>query len=167
MANTLTAYSSYAEVRAALGVSTTEVTDAVLSQTMWVTYLNSDLESVKSDLVTVFDTLSALASPSLLESKLLSLIKLYATFSVANRLLVSLPYFGVKELTDGRASFTRADNPFEDVYNGIAANISILKYRMLAAYSTLYPSEIVPTKLNFATGLIRATGLAVNPVTGA
>lgn len=161
----LTTYTSYAEIRAVLGVSETEVPDSVLSLSIYDFRATLELEDVYVDLPSDFATVSALPSKSANQQRFLDLTKLYVPYAIAKELLMSLPMFSVKQLTDGRAGFRRQDDVHKEMKDNIEQALLALKYRLGAIYMVLYPSKV--TTLSNATQLlVRSTGLSKDPVTG-
>ena len=164
----LTDYTTYDEVRGTLGVSATELPDAVLSQAQWATMLELDLEDVAADLSTQYTTISALPSLSRTtqQQRLYDLVRLFASYTTANTLLTSLPMFGVERLTDGRAEFQRVSDPFTDTREGVSATLVKILKKLAAAYLVLFPNGTVSTPTSTFTMAV-ATGLSVDPVTNA
>jgi hypothetical protein len=160
----LTDYCTYSEVRATLGVSTTELTDATLSSTMYVTLVTLALEDVHTNIPTEFAAVSALSSGSRTaqQARFYDLVKLYAPYALAKELLVSLPLFSVQRLTDGKAEFQRQSDIFQDTKDGIDSALVALRYRLAAAYETLHAGSI-NTRTRLITSL--SAGLATDPVT--
>jgi hypothetical protein len=164
----LTDFTTYDEVRGTLGVSATELPDTVLSQAQWATMLQLDLEDVAIALPTEYLTISALSpvSRTAQQQRLYDLVRLFASYTTANTLLTSLSMFGVERLTDGRAEFQRASDPFSDTREGVTATLAKILKKLIAAYLVLFPSaEVATTVITFP--LTAATGLSVDPVTNA
>lgn len=161
----LTDYTTYAEVRAVLGVSTTELPDSILALSIYAMQATLALEDVYVDIPTDYATISALPSKTVPQQRFVDLVKLYVPYRVAKELLTSLPMFSVKQLSDGRAEFQRQADVFADVRDGVDAAISSLRYRLAAAYKSLFPLNGVTVTAPTLTVTL-ATGLATNPVTG-
>lgn len=161
----ITTYTTYEEVRAVLGVSSTELTDATLALSIYDTGATLALEDIHENLPTDFATVSALLSKTAQEKRFVDLVKLYVPYQIAKQLLVSLPLFSVQRLTDGRAEFQRQTDVFADVRDGVDAGLTSLRYRLAAVYKVLYPLNDVTTSAPTLT-MVMSTGLAVNPVTG-
>ena len=163
---TLSTYTTPETVRAVLGVSKTELTDATLDLPIWLITVEHNLEAVSEGIVEEFAVVEAVppASRDVKQKKFYELVQLYAPYSLAKELLVSLPLFSVKSLTDGKAEFQRQDNVFEDVKDGVDAALTSLKYRLLAAYESL--TSATPTaRPTFST--IVSSPLGTDPVTNA
>jgi hypothetical protein len=162
----LTTYTSYAEIRAVLGVSSTELTDAALSQQAYYTLFILALEDIDVAIPGYYDTISALPTPSTSETRFIDLVNLFAAYSTAKELLTSLPLFSVKELTDGRASFARQSDPYQAVRDGIEATFETLRLRIATLYNTLANGTSTVGTRTLPTLTIGAT-LATDPVTNA
>lgn len=132
----LTDYTTYAEVRAVLGVSVYELTDATLGLPIYTRGLQSRLYSatgtfgsVSGSLIDVFEALTAdgetLTSD---EENMLGLIKQFATFSVAEACLSGLSLLALKTETDGEAAQSRfsSEATYKDVGIAIRQNLASL-----------------------------------------
>lgn len=160
----ITTYTSYAEIRAVLGVSSTELTDAQLALPIYDLHSTLVLEDVYVDLPADFATVSALPSKSANQQRFLDLTKLYVPYAIANELVKSLPMSTVKQLTDGRAGFMRQDDVQKEMQDNIDQTLLAVKYRLSAIYATLFPSKVVKVS-NIATALTKASTLGKDPVT--
>lgn len=152
------------EVRAVLGVSTTELSDAQLDLPLYPIVVEQALEDIHASLQEDYELVKALPSPSTQQHKLLDAVKMYALYSLANHLTVSLPMFSVKSLTDGRAEFQRQTDVWKDTKDGILAQLNSMRYRLAAIYQGLYPGNAVVSSVSLS--MLKAVGLAVDPVTG-
>lgn len=161
----ITDYTSPDEIRAALGVSFTELPDSVLSLTQYELLLTLDLEEVNTSVPAAYATISALlvGDRSLAQQRFYLLARLFATYAIARTLLTSLPLFAVERLTDGRAEFQRQADIYEDVRDGVKSMFNTASTRLAAAYLVLVPGATVPATSTFA--YTSSTGLGVDPVT--
>jgi hypothetical protein len=158
---------SFDDVRAALGVSSDEITDTTLSLDLYEFNLVSELESIGLTLIADYEAQKASAPDTWTEeqTRFHQAVKLFSAYAVAKQATVALPMFSPKEQTDGKAALVRfAQNPYKDT---IAA--------ILQAY------DVYRTKLEAAYGVIKMTGTpeastrpyfivatpAYDPVTGA
>jgi hypothetical protein len=162
----LLTYTTYDEIRAALGVSDTELPDTVLALPMYNVFAANVLEDVHANLADDFAAMSALPSPTAAQSRFIDLVKLYVLFGIAKQLTTSLPLFSVSQLSDGRAGFSRYDEAYKDLIGGIEQNLLSIRYRLYASYTSLFPGTAI-TAPSTTFSLVKATGLAVNPVTNA
>lgn len=161
----LTDYTTYAEVRAVLGVSTTELPDTVLAQPQHAIMLTLDLEDINTGIPALYTTVSALpeVSRSADQQRFYDLARLTAAYAIARNLLTSLPLFSVSRLTDGRAEFERQKDIFEDVRKAVNAMYDKLRLKLSAIFVVLTPSQ--PVYASVTQVFTAATGLATDPVT--
>ena len=131
----LTEYTSYAEVRAVLGVSIYELPDATLALDMFTQRLQTRLRSTTGtfgattgSLITIFDALSALSSPTADEEDMLFLIRQYALYLVAENCLTGLSLFALKSESDGKTTQTRfsPEATFKDVAAAVRQQLNSL-----------------------------------------
>ena len=141
MSVAITVYTTYADIRAILGVAEEEITDNVVGLTVYAIGLNLALESVlgtlapdteERDLAEHHVYIDALSSPTDDQTKLLETIEIYATYIVADLLADSLPMSAPKTQTDGKSSLTRFSS--QDTYNSVRANI---KYGLAKYYAII------------------------------
>jgi hypothetical protein len=164
---TLTSYTTYDEIRAALGVSATEITDLVLARPVYDILLETDLEAVNANIPSLYATISALPSLSrtTAQQRFYDLVRLFACYSLAKTLLSSLPFFAVERLTDGRAEFQRQKDLFGDVRQSIDGIYNTVRLRLSQAQLAVTPLET--PYVTTAYDYVVATGLALDPVTNA
>ena len=159
----ITTYTTYDSVRATLGVSDDEIEDATLALEIWATNLDFSLDEFSSELVPSYTLIAAKPEGTRTadEKKVYAATRLYATYTVANDLLRSLPMFSFKRLTDGKAETERFD-AWKDTKEGVQAGLAAIKLRLELALSKV-TSYNVPVRSSFRfTG---STGLATDPVT--
>lgn len=161
----LTDYTTYAEVRAVLGVSATEINDTVLAQSQWAFGLILDLEDTSVNIPSLYATVSALPalSRTTAQQRFYDLVRLFASYSTAQQLLASLPLFSVQKLTDGRAEFNRFAEAFKEVADDIRASFTVIRVRLATSYQGLAPGDAVIQTL--APVFVGVSTLAVDPVT--
>jgi hypothetical protein len=161
---TILDYTSYDQVRAVLGVSSDEVTDTELALPVWEMTLNEKFSDISSLIATNYSTIAALSSGSRtpVQVKFFETVKLYATYLIAQDLLVALPMFGFQSITDGKASQQRFDR-WEDIKTGIEKNVNVLKGKVRLTLAALDASYSAPAAVSRV--FMASTGLAVDPVT--
>lgn len=108
----LSEFTTFGDVRAALGVTSDELEDATLSLRLYDFSLRADLDSINSELINTFRSIAAETNPTDDEIKLQEMVQLFSTYSVAKHLTTSLPMFSFKEVTDGKASDTRSSESY-------------------------------------------------------
>lgn len=162
----ITDYTTYAEIRSILGVSDEEIPDTELELPIWSMMLDQKLEEV-SELVavnrqTVSGTPVENRTPAQIKFQAVS--GLYAAYAVAQELLVSLPMFGFKQLTDGKAEIIRFDR-WDDLKAGVQKGANAMRVKLRLALAALDPSFSLPPATTSV--FIVSTGIATDPVTGA
>lgn len=167
-------FTSYAEIRAVLGVSATELPDSVLEQPQWETILNIELEEISDNLATKYAYIVEMYGGVFIEPpdgllkkerKFYELTRLYAAYVLAKNLLTSLPIFSVQQLTDGRASFTRQTDIFADVRDGILGMCTTLKSKLSLAYLAIDSTATAAAYSANTLSYTVSTGLAISPIT--
>lgn len=118
----LTTYTTYDDIRAVLGVTTDELSDATLALQLYDDGLKADFEDVSLNLLTTFATVSAATPPLTAEQgRFLERMRLFATFSVAQQLLTSLPLFSPKTIGDGKAVMERHADPLRETVKRVTS----------------------------------------------
>ena len=158
----VTDYTSYADVRAALGVSSEDVEDATLALDLDANLLESDLEDVNSSVPSTYDTTKVLPTPTADETRFLKACQVFATFSVARQLTASLPLFAAKQTTDSKAGVQRFDNPYKDTIKALEAQYEKAKARLAATYATVTTTTTTTTTRTWFSVVPPAS----DPVTG-
>ena len=134
----LTAFTSYADIRAALGVGIAEISDAVISLPLYENGLGAELDKLSLALETDFVSTTALASKTSDQTRFLRAVQLFATYAVARQLTGSLPLFSAKEIHDGKASMIRySANPYEATVTAVKDGFESYKALALAAYAAV------------------------------
>jgi len=163
----LTDYTTSDDVRATLGVSRTELPNTSIETSNNELIVVLALEDVSTDIPTEFATVSALPSGSrtTAQQRFYDLVKLFSAYALSKSLLTSLPMFGVQRLTDGKAEFQRQADTFNDLKDGIDSALNALRYRLGAAYQTLFPGESVAVRVT--PRMTAVVALGTDPVTNA
>ena len=162
----ITDYTSFEDVRAALGVSEEEIADGTLELESFATLLDEDLREINAGLPAIFLSLAAdEANWTANQRRLVGLIKLYATYAIAFRLLDSSELFGFLRVADGRASTERVPDAYRNLRANITAMLGRIKAKLIAALLLVYPGLSVPTLA--AVSYFSAVGIATDPVTRA
>lgn len=161
----LTTYTTYAEIRAALGVSDDEIEDDTLALDLYSSALTADLKDVASGIPTQFETIANMTEDARTETQqdFFEATRLFATYSVAKQLASGLPLFSPKDMTDGKASFSRfADSPYRETIKRINEQFDRMRNRLANLYAEVQSSSTTPVTFNFFTAVSPAT----DPVTG-
>lgn len=139
-------YTTYDDIRAALGVSAEEVEDTTLHLDVYAYQLGMHFEEVSDSFKSLYDSILAINTPTADQKRFLAVAQLYSTFSVAYDILAALPMFAPKRVTDGKAETERVD-AYADTRAGVQATLAaVLK------------------KLKTLTALVDATYTAPSPV---
>ena len=160
----LTDYTTYNDIRSALGVSVDEIDDATLALETHDNHLQFELEEVNANLASAYATVAAITPTSRTapQSKLYRATRLFATLAVANSLAGSLPMFGPKDISDGKATVSRfADAPYKAVIKSVQGQYGINRDRVKQAYAELSSSSSAVT----ARSYISAARPVIDPVT--
>lgn len=126
-------FTSPDDIRAALGVSATELPDTVVSLPLYENGLAMDLRELHGQFAETFAAALAKddANRTDGERHLLLAGSLFAIYAVARHLGVTLPMFGPKQISDGRASMVRfSQDPYQRTLERVEA--LFLKYRQTA-----------------------------------
>lgn len=158
----LTDYTTYNDVRAALGVSEEDIPDDVLGLNLYGDTLTQEFEEISLTLESTYISTIALPTPTDIEVRFISACSLFAAYSVAKQLTAAMPLFAAKQVTDGKAQVSRFDNPYKDVIAQVTAQYEKARSRLVAAYGLIISVTTVTTpKVYF--GVILPS---VDPVTG-
>lgn len=159
-------YTTYDDIRAALGVSTDELEDATLALSLYEFGFSADLRSVSLGIDADYATVLAIEESSWTSDQrvFVECATLFATYSVAQQCLASLPLFSPKEITDGKASVTRyAQNPYKDTMQRVEAWYNRYRDALITAYAAFKAtSRTERTTLVF----MASAALSTDPVTG-
>lgn len=161
----ITEYVSYSEVRATLGLSSTELSDTIISLQIYADHVETALEDVDSGLVALYANTKGLATHTANQSKFLRVTRLFVAYKLAQVLCTSLPLFSVKSLKDGKAEFTRNEVVYNEVLEAVNMMLEDLKMRLHYAYALVQENYTAPTRGSFR--LTTAAVPATDPVTGA
>lgn len=161
----LTEYTTYAEVRAALGVSEEEIDDTTLELQMYESLLEEDLDAVSPIVRTTWLALpedESLRTAD--EVKFAQRLRLYSTYSVAAELLTSVELFGYLKVADGRASTERRPQAFDTIKANVLAMQVKARAWLLASLELLVPgTPVTPAgTISWTSSVAPAT----DPVTG-
>lgn len=160
-------YTSYDEVRAVLGVSEKEITDATLALDVYQLNLSVELAALSEALEGDYATVSAVAANTrtALQTKFYGAVRLFSTYAVAFQLLAALPNFSPKDITDGKAAVGRyADSPYKVVIDRTSAMYDTFRVFLASAYKEMTTGSAIQTTVRSP---LYKVGLAINPVTGA
>ena len=127
----VTDYTSYAEIRAVIGVDALELPDATLGLQTYATALYRTLLSITNSsgdtLVALFDAIDPF-DMDISEEILYYTIKEYATYVVADACCSGLSMFALKSDSDGKATQSRfaSEATFKDVVKNVQQRLASL-----------------------------------------
>lgn len=159
-------FTSYADIRAALGVVVDEIQDEVISLPIYENNLGMALDAIDLALIADHGVVKAklLGARTANETRFMRAMQLYTTYVVARQLTTSLPLFSPKEINDGKASLVRyAQNPFETTIKGVLQLCETYRLLVISSYGALKQtaeaSQAIRSYFNVVTP-------SYNPVTG-
>ena len=164
----LTTYCELDEVRAALGVSDVELSDAVLSLPVYEIGLARELTRVSVSLPVAFSTALAVAegTRTAAQQALIDATHLFAVYAVARQVGVSLGAMAPKDIGDGKATMSRfSDSPYKDVLDRVDALYGSVRLSLIDALSAVIGSSTSTSSLTPRTVFMASTR-GVDPVTG-
>lgn len=132
-------YTSFEDVRAALGVSSDELDDTTLSLPLYEYSLKARLREIDTTVTTVYATLVDVTLTSLTDSQknLKEAVYLFSTYAVALQLTVSLPLFSPKEISDGKSMQSRyTQDPYEVTIKMVTGQYEKFKKNLAVLFAT-------------------------------
>jgi hypothetical protein len=159
----LTDYTSYAEIRAALGIASLEVRDNVLALPLYERLLQFELKDISPTIEAAYLALGEEGSLSDPELTFYSAMQVYAAYAVAYRLTDVIEMSSFQKIQDSKTAFTRKVD-YNEVRLNVAKGLSQALTRLVEAYNEITPTieATIPTLLPM-TGV----GLGTDPVTDA
>lgn len=160
----LTQYTSYDEIRGALGVAEEEITDEVLALPIYEQILLFELYDMDPGMEAAFLALPT-TSLSANQQRFKDLMQVFSAYVLAKQLLITLPMFGPQTIKDAKTELVRVNDPYKETREGVFGFYNLMKGRVLAAYQVLVPGAVLPTApvITFMSGI----ALGADPVTGA
>jgi hypothetical protein len=167
----ITDFTSYGEVRAALGVSDEEVKDEVIGLPMYGNHLAMEFSQVEDeldltdDLESVHTTLAAVAlgTRTKVQKRALASLSLFATYAVARHLGTSLAMMAPKSIGDGKALMARfSDSPYKSTLAQVEAQYEKARTALATALAALNSTSTTQV----TTVFFGVASPASDPVTG-
>lgn len=163
----LTPYCSNEEVRAVLGVTTSELKDSVLDLPVFEMGLRRELIRVSPSLPAAFSAVNGLVTRSDVEEDLHQAVRLFCTYAAAKQAGASLALSAPKGLTDDKSGFDRfADSPYKDVLERVDTAYANNRQDLVDAYSAYSGATTQSGTYGMPVGVVRV-GRSYDPVTGA
>lgn len=161
----ITDYTSFDEVRAALGVSEEEIEDVTLDLPMYTEMLLIDIEDVNMAIPALYATLKVAFPLTSDQERFMQTAHLFATYSVARQLTTTLPLFSPEQITDGKAMTRRqqANNPYQQVIEAVNREFTRFRVRLDQMFAVVNSTagQGKATKTYFAK-----SSPASDPITG-
>lgn len=142
----ITNFTTFNDIRAALGVSSDEIEDATLSLDLYELNLTSELEDIGSALASDYSTVAELSTRTAAQERFYQATRLFSAYAVALQATGSLPLFSPKDISDGKATVSRyADSPYKEVIKQVKAMYEKCRLKLEKAYAT-YGSTSAPSR---------------------
>ena len=158
----LTDYTTYADIRAVLGVSEDDLTDETLALTLYGDYLQNELEDIALTLPDTYTTVKALTVRDSAQIRFLTASRLFATFAVAKQLTAALPLFAAKQISDGKATVGRFDTSYKETIKSVNEQYEKLRARLLLTVSALGTTTTAATTRVFFGVISPSTDVITN-----
>jgi len=161
----VTDYTTYEDVRALLGVSSTELPDDVLSLQVYDIGLTGELYDISPTCASSYVTVSNKqpSARTTAEQWFYDSVRIFAAYAVAKQLTSSLPMFGPKDISDGKATVSRfADSPYRAVVTAIAKAYDQMRARLDKALASMNSTSVTATPRTFFS----VVSPSIDPVTG-
>lgn len=144
----LTDYTTFKDIRAALGISAEEIEDETLSLAVYEYGFKVDVEDVDAtgELLSAYSTVKEKdpGTRTTVETRFFETVSMFATYSVARHLTVALPLFSPKDVSDGKATMSRyAANPYDPVIKEVNNQFDRFKNRLIAIYAEITSTSSV------------------------
>ncbi len=162
----ITTYTAYSDVRAVLGVSQNELSDATLGLSVYELNLKAEFRLIGSGIPALFATVSsAVEAGTATDAEVVfyETTQLFSTYAVAKQLGSSLPLFSPKEMSDGQSMMQRFGvNPYQTTLDKVAEMYNRARDSLASAYATLDNSSTSSTLRTY----MRVSTPSSDPVTG-
>lgn len=158
----ITSYTTYDDVRAALGVSDQDLSDSTLGLTLYDDALAMELAAVSPNIETLFASTNAQPSHTDAEKQLLRATRTFATYAVARELVPAMRMFAVQQVTDSKAAMSRFSDPLAQIAKDIEKKYQLTKDALLAALASVVGQSSPSTQRQY----LYVVSPAYDPVTG-
>lgn len=136
----LTAFTTYDDVRAALGVTTKDLPDGTLGLAYYEDSLIEGLDDVHTSLVQAFEEANSAEPQTQAQARLARSTRLYATLVVAKAALPALRMAAPQQVTDGKAAMSRFNDPLIELERRIDDNCAKARNKVDAALQLVLTS---------------------------
>jgi len=162
----ITAYTTADIIRALLGVSDLEITDAVINLPNYELTFLLEMEDIDKGVGAVKGTYDALPGTgrTAQQQRYFDLFGLMAAYSCARQLLTALDMSAPQIIGDNKAKMQRMDEQSKRLLVALNAGYDTVRSRLIAAFLVFVPSADVATAE--ASVYSAAVGLGSDPVLG-
>lgn len=158
----IAAYTTFNDVRAALGVTPKDLADDTLALSYYEDSLLEGLDNVHPSLIQSFNEANSADPQSSAQARLTRSVRLLATLVVAKAAIPAMRMAAPQQVSDGKATLTRFTDPLVELERGIDKNYAQAKNRVEAALEAL----LVGNKGTTARVYFSVVSPGVDPVTG-
>lgn len=154
MAAPITDYTTYAEIRSALGVSDEELEDTTLALNMYALALDAALKRIGTALPADYAVIKAKieSARSGAEADVLDAVQLFTVYQIAAE-LTGLPLFSPKQITDGKAGFSRyADSPYKEAIKQVRQKLDLYQTSLMNFYAVFKSSSAPAARIWLGRG---------------
>ena len=157
-------YTTYNDIRAALGVAEEELPDAILALDIYNVALQADLRAIAPALPSDFIAVKAITSPTPVQQIFLDMTRMVAIYVTAEHLSSSVALFSPKTITDGKTTVDRfASDPWRQVIQRVQMESGKWKGLLTLAYAD-YQAGAAPQEVTRFFGGGVSPGY--DPITG-
>lgn len=163
----LTPYCSNDEVRAVLGVTSSELGDLVLDLPVYETGLKREVQKISQSLPAAFFSALSVdtASRTTVQQALVEATQLFSVYAVAKQAGAPLAMAAPKSLNDDKSGFSRDSNsPYKDVLERVDSAFYRARQELQDAYAAFVGASAT-TFVGMPVGL-RVSSRVTDPVTG-
>jgi hypothetical protein len=157
-------YTTANSVRAVLGISVKEASDAVIEDPVYLTGVLEVLYDLSTTLVIDYSGARDASPRTDKQTRFVLLVQTFCAYTVALQLIPNLPLLAPQIITDGKTAINRVANPYENLRPSIVASLAYFKLNLIEAYAAINSAIAVPTPKRRT--MVAGVGLATDPVTG-
>lgn len=158
-------YTTADSVRAVLGISAKEASDAMIEDQVYLTGILEALRGLSTTLAADYRKAALVSPRSDKQTRLVLLVQTFCAYTVALQLIPNLPLSAPQQITDGKTAVNRVANPYEHLKPSLQASLAYFKGNMLEAYAEINSAITVPVATRRT--MVVNVGLGTDPVTGA
>lgn len=137
MPTALTDFTTYDEIRAVLGVSDEEIENSTLALGIYVNQLKFMFVDISTTLESTYVTAREQVTPTVAQSRLITVMEVFSAYAIAKILLTSIPLFAPRKINDGSAALERVNDPFQMLREEVNLTYKNLLARLTKAAADL------------------------------